>query len=308
MCTVYKFSYNLFSPFFFPDSIMNCEVCDNSYNDKDRKPRNLLCGHSYCSQCLKHVIKHRTLNCPKCRKAMHDVKLENLPVNYPILSAIEAAAEASTSSATAQDSQYQKTSIKTPTESQTLVDIQNKKRWSPHGGRCLDVNAGISYHCATCQLWLCEDCGKIDHTGPYCTLTPHHETLSQMLQSCKTEAGNVCRNLQKSKREMVTYGDRLQACKAIMESCLDCIKKEEKRLEQATKKCNDAEAHIRKVVDDITPRSLPQSLSVLRSLEETLYQSQKWVQGILSTLLDDKAFKLSKVCTVCGILTFQSLH
>lgn len=298
-----RFSYNFLSS--FPDSIMNCEVCDNPFNDSDKKPRNLLCGHAFCTQCVKCVIKHKALKCPKCRKPMHDVKLEDLPVNYPILSAIEARAEASTSSSTAQGSPHQKSSTRTPTESQNQINIHTEKRWSPHGGRCLDVNAGITFHCATCQLWLCEDCGKIDHTGPFCTLTPHHETLSQMIQSCKTEAGNVCRNLQLSKREIVTYGDRLQACKAIMESCMDCIKKEEKRLEQVTKECNDAEANIRKVVEDKTHRDLPQSLSMLQSLGVTLSQSQKLMQGLLSTLLDDKAFKLSKVQYV-GFLPFSS--
>ncbi|KAK3858348.1 hypothetical protein Pcinc_035459 [Petrolisthes cinctipes] len=184
---------------------------------------------------------------------------------------------------------------------QQFSHISKEKKWSPHGGRCLEDKADIVSHCATCQLWLCEDCAKIDHTGPSCMLIPQHETLLQMMQSSRTDAQNTCRSLQHFKREIVTYQEQLQSCKAIMESALDCIKKEEKRLEKVAEESTEAEANIRKIVEDKTHTDLPESLSVLQSLGMAMSQSQKWVKGVLSTLLDDKTHKLSKELLVTTV-------
>ena len=45
-----------------------CSICCEDYNDKDKCPRFLGCGHSFCSSCLERLLHGDTIDCPTCRK------------------------------------------------------------------------------------------------------------------------------------------------------------------------------------------------------------------------------------------------
>ena len=45
-----------------------CSICYEDYNDKDKCPRFLGCGHTFCSRCLERLLAGNTIDCPKCRK------------------------------------------------------------------------------------------------------------------------------------------------------------------------------------------------------------------------------------------------
>ena len=44
-----------------------CSICYGDYNDKDKCPRFMGCGHTFCSRCLERLLAGNTI-CPKCRK------------------------------------------------------------------------------------------------------------------------------------------------------------------------------------------------------------------------------------------------
>ena len=44
-----------------------CSICFERFNDKEKCPRMLSCGHSFCSHCLERLLRGNTINCPKCR-------------------------------------------------------------------------------------------------------------------------------------------------------------------------------------------------------------------------------------------------
>ena len=44
-----------------------CSICFEHYNDEDKSPRLLSCGHSFCSRCLERLLRGNTIDCPKCR-------------------------------------------------------------------------------------------------------------------------------------------------------------------------------------------------------------------------------------------------
>ena len=44
-----------------------CPICCESYNDRNKCPRMLSCGHSFCSSCLQALLHGNTINCPICR-------------------------------------------------------------------------------------------------------------------------------------------------------------------------------------------------------------------------------------------------
>lgn len=63
-----------------------CLICRIEYNDKDRYPMVLSCGHTLCQECIKQISqKEPEVKCPKCKATLE----KYLAKNYELLSAIE---------------------------------------------------------------------------------------------------------------------------------------------------------------------------------------------------------------------------
>ena len=65
---------------------MKCKLCQENFDTIYRIPRNLVCGHTFCEQCLKIYSKNEEINCPKCTKIS---SAHNLPICYAIYEMIE---------------------------------------------------------------------------------------------------------------------------------------------------------------------------------------------------------------------------
>nr|XP_045588216.1 RING finger protein 208-like [Procambarus clarkii] len=59
-----------------------CSVCFNNYDDNQLRPRTLLCGHTFCSQCINNAIKNGQLTCPSCRAQHAATAATQFPINY----------------------------------------------------------------------------------------------------------------------------------------------------------------------------------------------------------------------------------
>ncbi|XP_069180701.1 uncharacterized protein [Procambarus clarkii] len=59
-----------------------CSVCFNNYGDTLLRPRNLPCGHTFCSQCIDNAIKNGQLNCPSCRAQHIATAATQFPISY----------------------------------------------------------------------------------------------------------------------------------------------------------------------------------------------------------------------------------
>ena len=63
---------------------INCPICYDTYNDKDKIPRILLCGHTFCQVCLMDLRTSNILTCPTCRK-FFSPEVKSLIRNFTIL-------------------------------------------------------------------------------------------------------------------------------------------------------------------------------------------------------------------------------
>lgn len=46
---------------------VTCPICYDPYNDKEKIPRILSCGHTFCQNCLMDLRTSNILTCPTCR-------------------------------------------------------------------------------------------------------------------------------------------------------------------------------------------------------------------------------------------------
>ncbi len=75
----------------FPSSsalTVECVICAEGYDELTHCPRLLSCGHTFCSVCLKKLIKEGKIPCPLDRKVTEAESCDTLPKNYAILDVI----------------------------------------------------------------------------------------------------------------------------------------------------------------------------------------------------------------------------
>ncbi|KAK7081153.1 hypothetical protein SK128_006549 [Halocaridina rubra] len=69
----------------------DCQVCLERFDNEDRRPRCLSCGHTLCSSCLSDIIVQGPLLCPFCRLPHNGQasSAEDVPINYTVVSLLE---------------------------------------------------------------------------------------------------------------------------------------------------------------------------------------------------------------------------
>lgn len=65
---------------------MDCRVCYSGFDHGSHLPRNLRCGHSFCTSCLATLLHGKRLSCPECRgRQAVQGGVEGLPVSHAVL-------------------------------------------------------------------------------------------------------------------------------------------------------------------------------------------------------------------------------
>ena len=255
---------------------MECEICNEECDTNSRKPRNLVCGHSFCSSCCKELIQSGAIKCPRCRKVTSTSHVEKLAVNFPVLDMISSRAV--------------NNAAPSPTK------YSSPKETSPHGGKCLEAGAEIAMHCAHCELWLCKDCSRIDHKHPECVLMPYQDTLKEMRQTTAAEIKYAENSLEEFSHESKLYDIKLKSCASLIEMALDCIKKEQTHLAGLRDRSQKMERDLRDLRSENPSSDLEEALGFLKGMETATNIMQKWTSDAFAILMGDQVFSLSKVC------------
>lgn len=72
--------------------LAQCSICFERYNDynKNKCPRLLSCGHSFCSSCLESLVHDKTVDCPTCRnQCAVPTGVEGLLKNFALLDIVD---------------------------------------------------------------------------------------------------------------------------------------------------------------------------------------------------------------------------
>lgn len=79
------------------ENILECGICLEKYNSKEKIPRMLKCGHTFCANCLKELIKINNnldnfifIKCPIDKTIGHNnTNIEEIPINRIILDILD---------------------------------------------------------------------------------------------------------------------------------------------------------------------------------------------------------------------------
>ncbi|CAL4124500.1 unnamed protein product, partial [Meganyctiphanes norvegica] len=70
-----------------------CSICFSTFNEATHRPRNLPCGHGYCTSCIETCIQGNNKNCPACGKKYRVNRATDLPICYLLEETMQKAAE-----------------------------------------------------------------------------------------------------------------------------------------------------------------------------------------------------------------------
>ena len=81
-------SYN--ASLFQDDNPGQCPVCFIFYDDTEQRPRNLPCGHTFCTMCINQlkrpsrIMQNIVVMCPTCRSTHNVPRAGNFPICYSL--------------------------------------------------------------------------------------------------------------------------------------------------------------------------------------------------------------------------------
>nr|XP_053652550.1 uncharacterized protein LOC128702348 [Cherax quadricarinatus] len=274
---------------------MDCEVCRLDFNATSNIPRILNCGHSLCTPCLKQILKNNSVSCPTCRSVHSKLhSAGDVPKNFSLIKLIEDNARgnftvAGGSKSTGSNSSKNASSNWSSTPPKT-------KEISPHKSKCiLTPEVTLSCHCSKCQVWLCMECGRIDHSSGECFVTPYKETLSEMIQVKKSEAEAAGKNLKESKNEICSYQEKLASCSLALQITGDCIKREQKRVEDILEDGKAQEVQLQSVVSYMSEaKDLSSVLEAFKTVDHSIGETRQWASREDFAHTDRKIQKLLK--------------
>lgn len=145
---------------------LECEVCFQSFNEDDRQPRALPCGHSLCTVCINNGITKEEYKCPSCRNVHSVSAVTDIPINFSLLNVVRTVA--------AEGKLY----VAATRKKQKLA-----KEPQIHAGLCPDHQSHNLFWCSTCSRWVCQVCTVSDHSSGTCSVIPINKAFPQMKET-----------------------------------------------------------------------------------------------------------------------------
>lgn len=62
-----------------------CPICSEVYCETPNSPRNLACGHTFCTECINSLLRANMCYCPECRKVIIATSADDLPISFVVL-------------------------------------------------------------------------------------------------------------------------------------------------------------------------------------------------------------------------------
>ena len=211
-----------------------CSVCFNPFDDQNICPRNLSCGHSFCTSCLERLpAADNKIQCPTCRVEVNVPQggIARLPKNFALLDIINA-----------------------------NVTPQNNGDESSYICEVCDDEHPASFCCLNCRKDLCKDAARFharsresrDHhvvslepraVNSFC---PHHKEPFHLFDKvCDHMVCKRCIKLNHSGHDCLSLADEASEARQEMQAHANEI------ISATKEQIKDAEAQVMKASLDI---------------------------------------------------------
>ena len=201
-----------------------CTICFERYNDENKCPRMLSCGHSFCSSCLERLLRGNTIDCPKCRNTfVVPSGVHSLPTNFALLDIVNETAPKQhagntghTGTQECEACDCKKNMCKTAARFHTrngasrdhrVVTFKEPKanpRLASVTVLCPEPNDQFCFFDEDCGRVICRDCYALDHSGHKCVVVAEAASkYRQEMEALVTKANCQAEKINAAKDQVV---------------------------------------------------------------------------------------------------------
>ena len=127
-----------------------CSICFERFNDENKCPRLLSCGHSFCSCCLERLLRSNTIDCPQCRNpVVVPSGVHGLSKNFALLDIVN--------ETTSKQHVLPNTREKRP----SLAGNRSK---GSHECEACDKKHPANFCCLDCKENMCKNCSSVSYS------------------------------------------------------------------------------------------------------------------------------------------------
>ena len=156
---------------------MECGVCFHVYDEDNRRPRSLGCGHSFCTVCTGEMITQKGLACPTCRTVHEVTQIAQVPVNYSLMEILKLL-----------ELSDENLEQRPKEEAEHFPPPSAPSPENLPGDSCEEHNLSWQYRCIPCNQWMCRDCLVMEHLDRGCRVISSKQALEEMMEQSKSEA------------------------------------------------------------------------------------------------------------------------
>ena len=223
-----------------------CSICLEGYNDKEKCPRMLSCGHSFCSRCLERLLSGNTIDCPKCRNPVAVPSgVHGLSKNFALLDIVNETAPKQHAGNTSRRGTHKcevcdekhpaaficldckenmcKTAAQFHKRSKTsrdhrvvsLEELKANPQLASVSVLCPEHNDQFRFFDKECGRVICRDCYALNHSGHECVIVAEAASkYRQEMEALVTKASSQVEKIKAAKYQVLAEVDFMEeACK-----------------------------------------------------------------------------------------------
>ncbi|CAL4237629.1 unnamed protein product, partial [Meganyctiphanes norvegica] len=257
---------------------LECEICCNRYDDANRRPKVLICGHTFCSTCMGKEITKGKSTCPTCRIPYNATSVNDFRFNVIVERLIRNMPEKLIVSTNSPDSE----------------DEDKEDEFS--GGPCSKHRKSFVYFfCQTHSLEVCRECTVINHPVTSCKIISLEDDIKMKKDETVSQANSDVRDMKdtisalselvKEKDEIISKQEiKIQECMKTIEDATKIIAQEStanektrREIAEGNVKEKNIEVAIQKLINANRKKTISEGSSNVKTTSNSI---RKWMKDV----------------------------
>lgn len=238
---------------------LECRVCFERFDEIERRPRILPCGHHFCTHCLLGLIKEESIQCPTCRQIHITEEVSSLPINFGIEEILNFKAKEE-------------------------ISVERKPKAAPRRPPrpsseafshelCAEHGYALNFRCLTHNKWVCRDCTVIEHTKDKCDIIGRKQALSKQKAISIADLDQRILSIQDMIQNLLGYSTNMKLEQGVHEELVREMGELVLRHQESSQRLQVQEGRAQIQLEEAQDK-----LQQLQDYKDTVTSAQLWIE------------------------------